>query len=94
VYFRDLSSFLPYLLRMWMYISPVLYAAKDVPHGYKWLLVANPVAPLLDAWNQVLQFGRPPTAHELALGCGYSAVFLVLGCVFFMSREREFAVRL
>jgi teichoic acid transport system permease protein len=94
VYFRDLSSFLPYLLRMWMYVSPVLWAAKDVPDGYKWLLVVNPAAPLLDAWNQVLQFGRPPTVHELALGVGYCTVFLVLGCVFFMSREREFAVRL
>src|SRR5215467_3532650 len=39
VYFRDLSSFLPYLLRMWMYVSPVLWAARDVPDGYKWLLV-------------------------------------------------------
>lgn len=94
VYFRDLSSFLPYLLRMWMYISPVLWAAKDVPDGYHWLLVVNPAAPLLDAWNQVLQFGRPPTYHELALGVGYSVVFLFVGCVFFMSREREFAVRL
>jgi teichoic acid transport system permease protein len=94
VYFRDLSSFLPYLLRMWMYVSPVLWAAKDVPDGYHWLLVVNPAAPLLDAWNQVLQFGRPPTVHELALGVGYSVVFLVVGCVFFMSREREFAVRL
>jgi teichoic acid transport system permease protein len=94
VYFRDLSSFLPYLLRMWMYVSPVLWAAKDVPDGYHWLLVVNPAAPLLDAWNQVLQFGRPPTYHELALGVGYCVVFLVVGCVFFMSREREFAVRL
>jgi teichoic acid transport system permease protein len=94
VYFRDLSSFLPYVLRMWMYVSPVLYSAKEVPHGYKWLLVVNPVAPLLDAWNQVLQFGKPPTYHELALGVGYSVVFLFIGCVFFMSREREFAVRL
>jgi teichoic acid transport system permease protein len=94
VYFRDLSSFLPYLLRVWMYISPVLWTAKEVPHGYKWLLQANPIAPLLDAWNQVLHFGKPPTWHELALGVAWSVVFLVVGCVFFMSREREFAVRL
>jgi ABC-type polysaccharide/polyol phosphate export permease len=94
VYFRDLSSFLPYLLRVWMYVSPVLWSAAEVPHGYKWLLKANPIAPLLDAWNQVLHFGRPPTWHELALGAAWSVVFLVIGSVFFMSREREFAVRL
>lgn len=25
VYFRDLSNFLPYVLRIWLYVSPVLY---------------------------------------------------------------------
>src|SRR5262245_28456937 len=29
VYFRDLSSFLPYLLRIWMYISPILYTWEE-----------------------------------------------------------------
>jgi ABC-type polysaccharide/polyol phosphate export permease len=77
-----------------MYVSPVLWSAAEVPHGYKWLLKANPIAPLLDAWNQVLHLGRPPTWHELVLGAAWSVVFLLVGSVFFMSREREFAVRL
>ena len=33
VYFRDLSNFLPYMLRIWLYISPVLYFADEVPHA-------------------------------------------------------------
>jgi teichoic acid transport system permease protein len=94
VYFRDLSSFLPYLLRVWMYVSPVLFAAKDVPANYHWLLVVNPIAPLLNAWNRVLLHNVPPTANQLGLGVAYSVAFMVVGAVFFMSREREFAVRL
>ena len=31
VYFRDLSNFLPYVLRIWLYVSPVLYYADEVP---------------------------------------------------------------
>ena len=31
VYFRDLSNFLPYALRIWLYVSPVLYYADEVP---------------------------------------------------------------
>ena len=31
VYFRDLKSFLPYVLRVWLYASPVLYYANEVP---------------------------------------------------------------
>ena len=31
VYFRDLKNFLPYVLRVWLYASPVLYYADEVP---------------------------------------------------------------
>jgi teichoic acid transport system permease protein len=94
VYFRDLSGFLPYLLRVWMYISPVLYYAAEVPERYKFLLEVNPVAPLLTAWSRVLIFGQAPPLHDLVLGVAWAVVLLLVGGLFFMSREREFAVRL
>jgi ABC-type polysaccharide/polyol phosphate export permease len=94
VYFRDLSSFLPYLLRVWLYISPVLYYADEVPHRYKILLDINPIGALLTAWSDVLTKGEVPAMHLLALGLGWAVVLVVAGGLFFMSREREFAVRL
>ena len=34
VYFRDTSSFLPYFLRLWMYLSPVLWMPEMLDqHG-------------------------------------------------------------
>ena len=33
VYFRDLKNFLPYFLRIWLYASPVLYYASEVPEA-------------------------------------------------------------
>ena len=94
VYFRDLSSFLPYILRIWLYISPVLYYPDKVPHGYKFLLAANPLGPPLTAWSDVLSFGKTPGALAMGLGVAWAVFFLVVGAVFFLSREREFAVRL
>ena len=32
VYFRDTSNFLPYFLRMWMYLSPVLWLPEMLSH--------------------------------------------------------------
>jgi teichoic acid transport system permease protein len=94
VYFRDLSNFLPYMLRVWMYVSPVLYYAKEVPERYKVLLDVNPMAPVLTAWSHVIIQGRPPTPRDLLLGTAWAAGLLLVGGLFFMSREREFAVRL
>jgi teichoic acid transport system permease protein len=94
VYFRDLANFLPYMLRVWLYLSPVLYYANEVPERYHWMLTINPLAPLLTAWSDVLNAGQAPGAGSMALGLAWAAALFVGGALFFTSREREFAVRL
>ena len=94
VYFRDLKSFLPYMLRIWLYASPILYYADEVPERYRWILDVNPLAPLLSAWSDVLDFGRAPAAGDLALGLAWALAIFLSAALFFVSREREFAVRL
>jgi ABC-type polysaccharide/polyol phosphate export permease len=94
VYFRDLKNFLTYALRMWLYGSPILYFAHEVPERYDFLLLLNPLAPLLTAWSDVIDFGRAPNPGDLALGAAWGLAFFVAGALFFISREREFAVRL
>jgi teichoic acid transport system permease protein len=94
VYFRDLKSFMPYLLRVWLYISPVLYFADEMPHGYKWLVDANPLGQILAAWSNVLDLGQAPSVHSLAVAAAWAFGLFIAGGLFFISREREFAVRL
>jgi teichoic acid transport system permease protein len=94
VYFRDLNNFLSYALRLWLYGSPILYYASEVPDRYQFLLVANPLAPLLTAWSDVLDHGLAPDPADLAIGAAWAVAFLAGGALFFISREREFAVRL
>jgi ABC-type polysaccharide/polyol phosphate export permease len=94
VYFRDLRSLLPYVLRVWLYASPVLYYASRVPERYKWLLVANPLAAPLSAWSDVLHGGHAPATWTLIVGPAWAIVIFTGSLLFFMSREREFAVRL
>jgi ABC-type polysaccharide/polyol phosphate export permease len=94
VYFRDLKNFLPYGLRVWLYISPVLYYAHEVPGRYNPMLVINPLAPLLTAWSAVVDRGASPALDDLLIGGAWAVLLFVLGGLFFISREREFAVRL
>jgi teichoic acid transport system permease protein len=94
VYFRDLKDFVPYVLRVWLYASPVLYFASEMPEKYRFLLDVNPLGQILTAWSDVLNFGIAPTAHQLAIGSAWAFGFLIVGFLFFVSREREFAVRL
>jgi teichoic acid transport system permease protein len=94
VYFRDLRQFLPYFTRIWLYVSPVLYYVDEVPDRLKPIVALNPLYPLLGALSEVVNQGENPSATFLVWGLGCAAAAFMLGALFFVSREREFAVRL
>lgn len=94
VYFRDLTSFLPYFTRIWLYASPVIYYADEVPDRFKPIIAANPLYPLLGALSDVVNLGQNPSFGFLAAGAAWAVGAFVVGALFFISREREFAVRL
>jgi teichoic acid transport system permease protein len=94
VYFRDLTAFLRYTLRIWLYLSPILWTAAQVPEKYKPFLYANPLYPPLTALSEAVNLGVTPRASLLLLTLAWAVGALVVGSLFFISREREFAVRL
>jgi teichoic acid transport system permease protein len=94
VYFRDLSSFLPYLLRIWMYISPILYYWSDVPRHIRHWLLLNPMSSMLASWSQVLNQEKAPDPNLMLIGTAWAIFALIAGALFFISRERDFAVRI
>jgi teichoic acid transport system permease protein len=98
VYFRDLDNFRPYLFRIWMYMSPVLYRFQEVresaPEPVMQLLRLNPMAPMLEGWHLILSDGVWPYPRLLITSSLWAVGLLVVGGWLFLSREREFAVRL
>lgn len=94
VYFRDLAQFMPYMLRLWLYLSPILYFADEVPERYEIFVWLNPIGALLTGWSDVLVAGQAPSLTVWAVGTAWAVGLMVVGGLFFMSRERDFAVRL
>jgi teichoic acid transport system permease protein len=94
VYFRDLRQFLPYFLRIWTYASPILYYASEVPEGLRWILYVNPLYPMLASLTDAVNLGLSPSPAFLAWSLVWAVAAVTFGAVFFISREREFAVRL
>jgi len=94
VYFRDIASFLPYLTRSLLYLSPILYQATDLSAKLKSVEIANPIFYLLDAWSQVMVYAKAPDLFSLAHSLIWALFIFLVGTYFFLSRERDFAVRL
>jgi teichoic acid transport system permease protein len=94
VYFRDTGSFLPYFTRIWLYLSPVLWYPENVNARLKPFEVLNPLYSLLGGWGDLLVRGEliPWTMWAQAALWAFGTLFA--GAFLFMSRERDFAVRL
>lgn len=93
VYFRDTRSFLPFALRIWLYLSPVLYTVAEVPGRIDRYIGLNPMYPILGAWSQVLVGDSRPSFRFVAGGLLWAVVALVAGIGVFRLREKDFAVR-
>lgn len=94
VYFRDTQSFLPYFTRIWLYLSPVLWYPEAVPAKLKPFEVLNPLFSLLGGWGDLLVRGELIPWSMWVLAFAWSFGMLLVGAFVFMSRERDFAVRL
>jgi len=97
VYFRDTSQFLPYFTRIWMYLSPVLWLPEHVDQVPRWMQVvieANPLYSMLGGYESLMQGGGIPPLYMWITATAWAGTALVVGFLYFISREREFAVRL
>ena len=93
VYFRDMTSFLPFFTRIWLYLSPVLWEVETAHEKIKQLLAFNPIFRLFEVWGDVIVRGTVPAAGVWLAAAAWSVGSLLVGSLFLMSREREFAVR-
>ena len=101
VYFRDAASFLPYMVRIWLYLSPVLWFPEEGVARIEGkfgdigeILYANPLYSILGGWGETLVRGEIPPIGMWVGAAAWAIPVLVIGAIFFMSREREFVVRL
>ncbi len=88
VIFRDLQNMLGAILMMVFIISPIAYIPEQVPSQLKFMLLFNPFAYYVTAYQKLLVFGTVPSArHWLALAL-LSLVPFVVGSWFFSSAKR------
>jgi ABC-type polysaccharide/polyol phosphate export permease len=94
VYFRDIASFLPYLTRTFLYLSPILYEASALKPEFRVFQYFNPLFSILESWSLSIVHAQTPQLSSMLTALAWALGFLLVGTYFFLSREREFAVRL
>ena len=91
VFVRDVRYVLPLALRLWMYATPIIYSAEQVPEKWRSLYFLNPMASIIDGYRQVLVMGNSPRLQPLGIAAGISLIVLFLGYWVFKRAEPFFA---
>jgi lipopolysaccharide transport system permease protein len=89
--YRDVPFALPFLLQLWLYLTPVIYPVAFVPESWRWLLELNPMTAVVEGFRWSLLGSEAPSLHALGSSCGLAAVLVVTGAYFFRGTERTLA---
>lgn len=91
VKYRDFAHALPFLLQVWMFASPVAYAAALIPEKWRLLYGLNPAVAFIEGARWAVLGSSALTAPMVALTTLVATAIFVAGAFFFRRVERGFA---
>ena len=90
VSYRDFRFVIPFMVQIWMYLTPVVYSPSFIPEKYRWLLLFNPMTGYLDGFRAAF-LGKPFNWTSLWVSVILSLLLLCVGAAYFEKVERRFA---
>ena len=90
VQYRDVRHTMTFLLQVWLFASPVVYASSLVEGAWQYVYALNPMVTVLDGFRWSLVDGPAP-GPEALVSLAVVVVGLGSGLVYFLRAERRFA---
>lgn len=91
VYYRDFMYALPFVIQVWLYASPVAYAASIIPPQWRGLFSLNPAVAFIEGFRWAVLGQSALTIEMVILSTLVSFGFLISGAAVFRRIERGFA---
>lgn len=91
VKYRDVGHAIPFVVQIWMFVSPIVYPVSLVPERWKLLYGLNPMAGVIEGFRWALLGKSAPDPFMMGASIVMVIVVLIGGVVYFRQMEREFA---
>jgi lipopolysaccharide transport system permease protein len=95
--YRDVRVALPFLVQLWMLVTPVVYTAEHVLRGRPawaaWLYALNPMVGCVEGFRYALLGGAEPPALLVSVSLSTTLLLLVTGLAVFHRLEPHIADR-
>jgi ABC-type polysaccharide/polyol phosphate export permease len=94
LFFKDVRQLVGVVVTLGFWLTPIFYRQRQVPHAFKPLYQANPMAHLIEAQRLILLEGRLPSALSIGLVALASVIVLALGCGVFSALRHSLPEKL
>jgi lipopolysaccharide transport system permease protein len=89
--YRDLQQLVAFGVQLMMFATPIVYPLSMIGGGsFRWLILANPMTPIVEAFRYAYLGSGTFTAGDLCYSVGFTLVVLFIGVVLFNHVERTF----
>lgn len=90
VFFRDVSHVTAISLRLWFWLTPIVYPVTILPDWVRfWVQGLNPMTALVDGYQRILLLHQWPDWSSLWLPAVWAAAALWLGLTLYRARASE-----
>jgi lipopolysaccharide transport system permease protein len=91
VKYRDVGHAIPFVMQIWMFVSPIVYPVSLVPEKWRFIYGLNPMAGVIEGFRWALLEQTAPDPMVMAASFIVFVVFLLVSLVYFRQMERQFA---
>jgi len=88
--YRDLAMLLAFGVQLLMYATPVIYPLSSIPAKYKWLIMANPMSPIVETFRYAFLGSGSFSWMYLGYSFLVTVVILLIGTIVFNRVQKSF----
>ena len=88
--YRDLRFLVQFGVQLLMYATPVIYPASSIPARFQWVIQANPMTPIVEAFRYAFLGGGTVDINHLLYSFGFMMAAVFIGAVIFNRVEATF----
>ena len=88
--YRDLRFLVQFGVQLLMYATPVIYPVSSIPERFQWIIEANPMAPIVEAFRYAFLGAGTVDVGHLLYSFGFMVVVVIIGSIIFNRVEQTF----
>lgn len=88
--YRDLRFLVQFGVQLLMYATPVIYPVSSIPQRFQWIIQANPMTPIVEAFRFAFLGAGTVDVYHLLYSFGFMLVVVFVGSIIFNRVEQTF----